>query len=209
MIRVAIASASDVSAAGLRSMLSSFAGLQVRGRAADPASLARLLATEQIDVLVVDSDPRDEDSAALAGAALDAPSNPSMVVLSDRPIDIDLASDSNQGRAFLPRRAQAEELEAAVRGAAAGLIVTHPRFAAQETPVSATAPSVDHSGLTRREIEVLRMLAAGLPNKSIATRLNVSAHTVKFHVGSIMAKLHAASRTEAVTEGIRRGLIFV
>jgi DNA-binding CsgD family transcriptional regulator len=61
--------------------------------------------------------------------------------------------------------------------------------------------------LTRREMEVLQMMAAGLGNKQIAAGLSMSAHTAKFHVAQIMAKLGATSRTEAVSIGIRRGLI--
>ena len=63
--------------------------------------------------------------------------------------------------------------------------------------------------LTPREIEVLTMLAEGLGNKAIARRLNISEHTVKFHVGSIFSKLNASSRTEAVTLGARQGLIML
>ena len=63
--------------------------------------------------------------------------------------------------------------------------------------------------LTPRELEVIQFLAAGLGNKEIASRLTISEHTVKFHVASIMGKLGAASRTEAVTLGIRHGLIMV
>jgi DNA-binding NarL/FixJ family response regulator len=63
--------------------------------------------------------------------------------------------------------------------------------------------------LTRREVEVLQMLAAGLMNKEIAARLNISEHTVKFHVASILGKLGAATRTEAVSLGIRRGLVLL
>ena len=61
--------------------------------------------------------------------------------------------------------------------------------------------------LTEREREVLDLMALGLPNKTIAARLGISEHTVKFHVGSVMAKLGAASRTEAVTHAIRQGLL--
>jgi DNA-binding NarL/FixJ family response regulator len=63
--------------------------------------------------------------------------------------------------------------------------------------------------LTPREQEVLRMLARGLANKEIAARLNISEHTVKFHVAAILGKLGAASRTEAVALGIRHGLILL
>ena len=61
--------------------------------------------------------------------------------------------------------------------------------------------------LTPREMDVLEMLAEGLSNKMIAHRLSISDHTAKFHVNSILAKLHAGTRTEAVTRGIRLGLI--
>jgi DNA-binding NarL/FixJ family response regulator len=61
--------------------------------------------------------------------------------------------------------------------------------------------------LTRREIEVLQLLAEGLPNKSIAQRLSISGQTVKFHVASICGKLGASNRTEAVHLALRRGLI--
>jgi len=63
--------------------------------------------------------------------------------------------------------------------------------------------------LTRREREVLQMLAAGLANKGIAARLNISDHTAKFHVAAILGKLGAATRTEAVALGIRRGLVLL
>jgi DNA-binding NarL/FixJ family response regulator len=61
--------------------------------------------------------------------------------------------------------------------------------------------------LTAREVEVLDLLAEGLPNKSIATRLGISDQTVKFHVASICGKLGAANRTDAVRRAVRRGLV--
>ena len=61
--------------------------------------------------------------------------------------------------------------------------------------------------LTPREQDVLLLLAEGLPNKGVASRLGVSEHTVKFHVNSIMGKLNAQSRTEAVTLATRLGLL--
>jgi DNA-binding NarL/FixJ family response regulator len=63
--------------------------------------------------------------------------------------------------------------------------------------------------LTPREIEVLRLLADGASNKLIAHKLGISEHTVKFHVTSILSKLNAGSRTEAVTLGVRKGLVYL
>lgn len=64
-------------------------------------------------------------------------------------------------------------------------------------------------GLTPREMEVLRLVADGLPNKEIARRLGVSEHTVKFHLNALMGKLGAQSRTEAVVTATRQGLIML
>jgi DNA-binding NarL/FixJ family response regulator len=63
--------------------------------------------------------------------------------------------------------------------------------------------------LTPREIDVLSLLAEGAGNKEIAARLHISEHTVKFHVSSILGKLGAATRTEAVTRGYKEGLILM
>ena len=69
---------------------------------------------------------------------------------------------------------------------------------------------VDHyESLTPREEEVLALVRDGLGNKEIAGRLNISEHTVKFHISSILGKLGAGSRTEAVSQGIRKGLITI
>jgi len=119
-------------------------------------------------------------------------------------------------RAVLPRNITSTEIAAAIEAVAAGLYVFHPSdidsIPALRPPQSETVPElgepiVEH--LTPREIEVLQLLSAGLGNKEIATRLNISEHTAKFHVASIMGKLGAATRTEAVTLGIRHGLVMI
>lgn len=69
------------------------------------------------------------------------------------------------------------------------------------------ADEVIDEPLTPREVEVLELLAEGLPNKAIAERLRISDQTVKFHVSSISGKLGAANRTDAVRRAVRRGLI--
>ncbi len=94
------------------------------------------------------------------------------------------------------------KLRIAVEAAAHGLSVFEP--AARFGPADDGAPD-----LTTREIEVLHLLAEGASNKVIARALGISAHTAKFHVASILEKLDAASRTEAVTSAIRLGLLMV
>jgi DNA-binding CsgD family transcriptional regulator len=68
-------------------------------------------------------------------------------------------------------------------------------------------PGIDVEPLTAREVQVLELLAEGLPNKAIARRLNISDQTVKFHVAALSGKLGAANRTDAVRRAVRRGLI--
>ncbi len=125
----------------------------------------------------------------------------------------------SQGISFgaLRRDAPAEEIVAAITAVAGGLITLDRRLgsdliAATEERVAAPAPAPltgAEEPLTARELEVLQLLALGLPNKTIAARLHISEHTAKFHVSSIMMKLGAASRTEAVTLGARRGLLIL
>jgi DNA-binding NarL/FixJ family response regulator len=110
-------------------------------------------------------------------------------------------------RGCLPKTVTSAELLEAAEGAVAGEPVLHPATTAallQQLRGDAPAPS-----LTPRESEVLRQVAAGQTNKSIALKLGISEHTVKFHLGSAMTKLGAASRAEAVASAIRRGLISV
>jgi DNA-binding NarL/FixJ family response regulator len=116
-------------------------------------------------------------------------------------------------RGLLPQTASVEELASAVRAVAAGLLVISPEFGdvmlSQSNTAEAEESEVAIEALTPREQQVLAMLSEGLLNKEIADRMQISEHTVKFHISSIMGKLGASSRTEAVTRGIRRGLVFV
>ena len=112
-------------------------------------------------------------------------------------------------RARLPSNVTAAELLAAIAAAAQNLVVLAQSQAdslfAHPTVPQPPANLVEE--LTPRELQVLRDVAEGLANKEIAEHLHISEHTVKFHVASILGSFHAPSRTEAVTQGIRLGLI--
>lgn len=109
--------------------------------------------------------------------------------------------------AYLPGDVDAPSLAAAVHAASAGLIVLDPTVAGA-TGVHTHAPaSGEAETLTAREHEVLLLVAEGLPNKAIARELGISEHTAKFHVGSLLGKLGAGSRTEAVMLATRRGIL--
>ena len=99
-------------------------------------------------------------------------------------------------------------LLSALSAVAQGLAVFDPGLSTTIPNMGGPAPAPE-TDLTRREIETLHLLAEGLPNKAIASRLGISEHTVKFHVNSILGKLGAQSRTEAVTRATRLGLILL
>jgi DNA-binding NarL/FixJ family response regulator len=142
------------------------------------------------------------------------PHIPAMILLADDPHLAWTAQALRAGvRAILSRNSTTEEILAAIQSAAAGLVVLQPDSLNSLLPIRPPAPRSLHAssdqGLTQREMEVLGRMAEGPANKSIASRLGISQHTVKFHIRSILTKLHASSRTEAVTLGIRQGLIML
>jgi DNA-binding CsgD family transcriptional regulator len=102
----------------------------------------------------------------------------------------------------LSREANASQIDAAIRAVAAGLIVRLPD--PLEAGFGAIGEADGHALLTPRELEVLAALAEGLTNKAIARRLNISLHTVKFHIESLFRKLGARTRTEAVAKASER-----
>jgi len=97
--------------------------------------------------------------------------------------------------------ASSEQIVLAVKSVAAGMIVLDGNIS------QGTGDTMPLESLTPRENEVLHLLADGLGNKEIASQLHLSEHTIKFHIGSILSKLGASSRTEAVSRGLRSGLI--
>lgn len=207
-IQVLIVAAYPAVRAGLRAMLEAAEDIAVVGAAA-PGALSEVVAAPAIDVLVVDlAEDAESLIAATAGLLARAPA----VLLAADPEDVRaLAAGASAPRAYLLRDVGAEELAAAVQAVVRGLIVLDPAVAraaleARAQPIR-TPPQEQVEALTEREQDVLRLLALGLPNKGIALRLGISEHTVKFHVGAILAKLGAAGRTEAVMSAARRGLL--
>ncbi|MCO6453145.1 MAG: response regulator transcription factor [Caldilineales bacterium] len=112
-------------------------------------------------------------------------------------------------RGLLPRTAPSEAVMAALAATLTGLVVIDPELTAGLlTAPDLTSPTLAES-LTERELQVLALVAEGLPNKGIARELDISEHTVKFHLNAIMGKLDAQSRTEAVVKATRLGLIML
>jgi DNA-binding NarL/FixJ family response regulator len=211
--RVAILATYPAVRAGLRALLTPSGRIDVVTEASDARDFAPI-ARSGVDVLLVDL----ESAASAAQIQELVDSAPELGLLLLGPIDGDLALIESLGPrswGYLLKEAGGEELASAIEAIAQGLVVIQPPLAERVLtrrglPVFSDTASVTTDGLetlTNREDEVLQLVAQGLPNKTIALRLGISEHTVKFHLTSILAKLGAASRTEAVRLGARRGLI--
>ncbi len=218
MIQVLVAADNLIVRTGLESILRANPALEVVGTSSDVATLVQNIEALHPDVVLLEWLETDDDSVLEKLSTLDIkPGIPAIVVLTDEEQNDSVALALRSGvRGVLSRRAAANEILAAVEAVAAGVVVLHPDIVntlltllpLRESPDPRLTPSLLQS-LTPREIEVLGMLALGLGNKTIAKRLGISDHTVKFHVSSIFTKLNASTRTEAVAVGARLGLIML
>lgn len=213
MIRVLIVASSSISQSGLENLLRASTSLQVVRVISDVGQLSESVEELQPDVVVAEITGQDrtlpEEILKLSEEA------PVAIVLlvDDANAERDLDALRNGVRAVLPRNMSTAGIVAAIEAVGVGLTVLLPEGLdnlLRESTVShrAVSPPLVEA-LTPREIEVLGMMVEGWGNKEISTRLGISEHTVKFHVASIMGKLNASSRTEAVTSGIRHGLIML
>jgi NarL family two-component system response regulator YdfI len=211
VIRVFIVAASPLIRGGLQSMLAD-SRFDIVASASDLDSISSQLVDVEPDViLVAAADAQEELLNVLEDAEI--AHEYAVVVLSEQPKTAWLSKALRAGvRAVLPRDATPEQLRTALEAAAAGLVVVHPSGLSEVLPAPAelSAPLRElPESLTRREREVLQMISAGFGNKEIAGKLSISEHTVKFHVASILGKLGASTRTEAVSIGIRHGLVLL
>jgi DNA-binding NarL/FixJ family response regulator len=200
--RVFLVAPTPFARVGLRSLLESTevtAEVLVVGEADSVVELA----PPEADVLVVAGDePLEEAARAVAEEGTQA-----ILLLSEDDRSMRLLREvAPRGWGVISPDALPEELSAAIIAVAQGLVVL-PRSLTGRLLRGQEAVEEPAEPLTAREREVLGLLGRGLSNKMIARDLRISEHTVKFHVSSIYAKLGAASRTEAVGLGARRGLI--
>ena len=171
----------------------------------------RIVAEERkCDVLLIALDSSTSLPTSVAALSLLAPSAASVCVIwiGGSPARGTLSRLLRAGVAgIIPLDITSSSFKAALHAIRAGLQVIHPAFARAESPPSRPAGSPEE--LTEREQQVLVMLGEGLSNKEISARLAISTHTVKFHISSILGKLGAGSRTEAVSIGIRSGRLTI
>ncbi len=195
--RAVIVSEDPLARAGLAALLQDRSDLAVAGGIApgDAQALAALAA----DVALFDAGAADA-----VGLRELAPALPVVALVAGEAQAAEALAAG--ARAVVFRDAGADRLAAALVGAASGLVALEGALASWLRP-PAPARAADAEGLTPREAEVLALLAEALPNKAIAQRLGISERTAKFHVESILGKLGAESRSEAIVIAARRGMV--
>lgn len=199
--------------AALESALAKNATFQIVGSFSVGDALAQF-GHLQPDVVLLSLGSSADESMSAAIEFGSVPFGSNLVILTEDAERFLTADALRSGvRAILPRDAKPEEIFAAIRASVTGLVVLHPDaldslLSSSDAEAQSELDSSDQI-LTPREIEIVRMIADGLGNKEIASKLGISDHTVKFHISSVFAKLGASNRAEAVTLGIRHGLIMV
>jgi DNA-binding NarL/FixJ family response regulator len=199
---VVVVSADPLARAGLAALVSGQPDLALVGEASPPDA-SRRAAAHPGAALLVDLGAAGEGATALTALV---PTAAPLVALA---VDAAAAAEALRTgvRAVLLRGAPAAAISAALGAAARGLAVLDAAFA--EAFVRAPGASEGADSLTAREREVLSLLAEGLGNRAIGARLGISEHTAKFHVNSILGKLGAGSRAEAVVRAVRQGLVLL
>ncbi|MCI0396548.1 MAG: response regulator transcription factor [Chloroflexi bacterium] len=206
-LRLLVVAADPLSRAGLATLLADQPGYEVVGRVESTPDLPAGIDVYRPDVILWDLGwEAEENLALLAEIAEDG----GLGIVALLPNEEQAAAAWLAGaRGLLLRQVTAEKLLATATAVAQGLAVLEPGLAGRLAPAGQGEEMAPAEALTPREREVLQLLAEGLANKAIARRLEISEHTVKFHVNAIMSKLGAQSRTEAVVRATRLGLILL
>lgn len=210
MVAIAICSASPVLPAGLQHLVRGGPTVTTVGIVDRATALVELTSKHRIDVVVADAPPRGQ-FADWRGRH----SQIALVILVDGADEEESLDALGSGAsAILLRSANCDEIAAAIKAASTGLFVLQQDLVQTvlcRTPLAGqlTDDVRARAGLTPRELEVLAAMADGASNKAIARRLGISFHTIKFHVASILAKLDADSRTEAVMKAAQLGIVML
>jgi two-component system, NarL family, nitrate/nitrite response regulator NarL len=173
-------------------------GLRIRVHAPDPVRRRGLAAMLEAAGHILTDETPDVELCDMDRASPPPPQEAEAPVVA-----LTTGIPTGQPAGVLAPDATAEQLDAALQAVYVGLQVRSPK-----TPEArGFAPAEDMPLLTPREREILGLIAEGLSNKAMARRLGISVHTVKFHLEALFSKLDATSRAEAVTKGLRGGVI--
>ncbi len=200
---------------GVRAFLETHPDITVVAEAASGQEAVRLAAHHAPDVMLMDLVMPGMDGVEATRAVKRISPRTQIIVLTSYHEDEHIFPAIRAGAiSYLLKDVAPEDLADAVRKAARGEAVLHPRVAARliqelhaarETPTAA-APS-PFAELTERELEVLRLIAQGMSNAAIAAQLVISERTVKSHVSNILSKLHLSDRTQAAVYAWQKGLM--
>ncbi len=203
-IRLLVVAEDPLARAGLRTLAEGYGWVDIVGQVAPGPSLEQDLKAYSPDVVLWDLGWDAERGLEMLAEA-DWADMPLVVLLTDE--SLAPAAWQAGARGLLRREVDGESIAAALATVSQGLSVVDPGMLSSLFPRDAGTTESLAEPLTTREMDVLRLMAEGLPNKAIAARLEISEFTVKFHVNAILGKLGAQSRTEAAMTAARMGLI--
>ena len=208
-IRVLIVDDDELVRVGLRAIVDAEPDLQVVGEAADGAEVVPLAARSRPDVVLMDVRMPAIDGIQATRRLLAASRDPPRVLVITTFENDDYVYDALRAGAsgFLLKRARPAEVVEAIRVAARGESLLFPAALRRLVAGRGGGDRLRDAGLTDREADVLRRMAAGLSNAEIAAELVVSVETVKTHVGNVLAKLGARDRTQAVIAAYESGFV--
>jgi DNA-binding NarL/FixJ family response regulator len=202
-LRIVIADDHRLMLKALRLVLEADGGFEVVGEAADGAELMPIVAQTTPDVVLLDLKmPRMDGLACLERLRERHPGVRSVVISAVEDADVVRAAFNRGAAGYVLKRVDPSDLAAAIRQAMGGAV--HQPFGAGPEQ---ERDAVRAAGLTEREVEILALVADGKSNKQIAGELFLAVQTVKFHLTSLYRKLDANTRTEAVREAYRLGLL--
>lgn len=195
---------------GLVAILSTQSDLEVVGEAGDGQEVVLEYQRLRPDVVLLDLEMPVVDGLAALYELKELDAGARVIVFTAFDTDERILEAVRAGAAgYLLKGSPRQEIFKAIRVAQAGGSLLEPLVASKliRQMSERNLDEVDAVDLTRRELEVLKLLARGLQNKEIASQLSISERTVKFHVSSILAKLDAGNRTEAVAFAVQRDII--